>query len=153
MRTRRERSLSHPGGAPVLAVSAVVLDGPRAAPTVLLVRRARPPGEGTWSLPGGRVEPGEHIADALRRELAEETGLLVKPGPLVAVVELITDEHHYVILDHLAEVEGGALRPGDDAADATFVPVTSLPALGVTEAVADVVTRALAQHRNPPRDT
>lgn len=145
--------MNHAAGAPVLAVSAVVLDGPRAAPAVLLVRRGKPPGEGTWSLPGGRVEPGERIADALRRELAEETGLLVKPGPLVAVVELITGTHHHVILDHLAEVEGGSLRPGDDAADAAFVPVTSLRALGVTDAVADVIARALALRRDPPRDT
>lgn len=95
-------------------------------------------------MPGGRVERGERIADALRRELHEETGLLVRPGPLVAVVELITDTHHYVIHDHACEPEGGVLRAGDDAAEVAFVPIPSLSSFGVTDAVHDVVARALA---------
>lgn len=129
---------------PALAVGAVVLcDRAGAGPNVLLVKRGRPPRQGGWSLPGGRVEPGERLADALRREIVEETGLHVRPGPLVAVVEIIDGEHHYVVLDYLCKAQGGELQPGDDALEAAFVPVEQLPEMGVTDAVRDVVSRAL----------
>jgi 8-oxo-dGTP diphosphatase len=137
--------------APAIAVGAVVLDrtGTGTGARVLVVKRARPPRQDGWSLPGGRVERGERLADALRREIAEETGLHVRPGPLVAVVELIDGAHHYVILDYLCDRLGGELSPGDDATDAAFVPIEELRALGVTETVRDVVARALdmAGHR------
>lgn len=132
---------------PTVAVGAVVLDAAGREPRVLLVKRGRPPRLGAWSLPGGRVEPGEPLAAALRREMVEETGLFVRPGELVAVVELIDEEHHYVVLDYLCEVEGGALRAGDDAAEAAFVAVSALAELGVSAAVEDVVSRALTQKR------
>lgn len=135
--------------APVLAVGAVVLDRSGPEVSVLLVKRGRPPRKGGWSLPGGRVERGEGLADALRREMAEETGLDVRVGPLVAVVEIIDEAHHYVVLDYLCARAGGALRPGDDAAEAAFVPVNAISALGVTGAVRDVVAKALAIASEP----
>ena len=162
MRTRREPALTSAGDAPspsespspllapVVAVGAVVLDRSPGGPRVLLIRRGRPPSQGVWTLPGGRVERGERLSDALRRELLEETGLLVRPGPLVAVVEIIDAAHHYVILDYACEIEGGALRPGDDAAAAELVPVASLRAFSVTEAVHEAVTRALTLPASPP---
>lgn len=138
---------------PRLAVGAVIFEEKSEGPEVgvLLVRRARPPGQGGWSLPGGKVEWGERLEAALRREIAEETGLDVRVGELIEVVEIVDEAHglHYVILDSLCEVVGGALRAGDDAAEAAFVPVARLAERGVTESVRRVVARALAARGRP----
>jgi len=133
-----------PRPSPVVGVGAVVIDRAGLHPSVLLVKRGRPPAEGTWSLPGGRVEGGERLSEAVRREIAEETGLFVIPGPLLAVAEIIDEAHHYVVLDYLCHVEGGSLHAGDDAREATFVALPNLAVYGVTAAVADVIDRALA---------
>lgn len=102
----------------VNCVGAVVLDDAR---RLLLIRRGRPPGEGRWSLPGGRVEPGESDADAVRREVREETGLEVAVGPLAGTVDLpALGGDTYEVRDYHARVVGGALTPGDDAADARW---------------------------------
>ncbi|XXX79717.1 NUDIX hydrolase [Sorangium sp. So ce134] len=139
-----------PGRAPEpprVAVGGVVIERRADAPDVprvLLIRRARPPLQGSWSLPGGRVEPGERLADAVAREIREETGLEIHVGPLVEVVEIVATPYHYVILDYLCEPAGGALSPGDDASEAAFVPVTDLPAYGLTDVALRVIHRALA---------
>ncbi|MER5423699.1 NUDIX hydrolase [Streptosporangium roseum] len=102
----------------VNCVGAIIHDD---AGRMLLVRRGRPPGEGLWSVPGGRVEPGEPDAEAVVREVLEETGLAVAPGRLAGTVDrpgpggLV-----YEIRDYLAEVAGGTLAAGDDAADARW---------------------------------
>jgi 8-oxo-dGTP diphosphatase len=128
---------------PTVAVGAIVFDD---AGRVLLVQRARPPAAGRWTVPGGRLELGEALADAVRREVREETGLEVAPGPLVEVVERTTREGdavwHYVILDYLARVTGGALRAGDDAADARWVAPAELAALPLTDGLVGVLDRA-----------
>jgi 8-oxo-dGTP diphosphatase len=105
---------------PQLCVGAiVVLDG-----RLLLVQRANDPGAGEWSVPGGRVEPGELLAEAVVRELAEETGLEGVCGPLVGWVERLGADHHFVILDFAVTVLGGdAPRAGGDALDARWVPL------------------------------
>lgn len=126
---------------PIIAVGGVVLSADGA--TVCLIRRGQPPLQDRWSLPGGRVEHGERLHDALVRELREETGLIVRPGPLVEVVELMGPERHYVVHDFLCSVVEGDLLAGDDARDARWVPLTRMATYDVTEAVARVVARAV----------
>lgn len=135
---------SPPIDIPRLAVGAVVLDESVPGDTrILLVRRARPPMAGRWSLPGGRLEFGERIDAAVRREVLEESGLEVHVGPLVEVVEAIDLPYHYVILDYVCRWTGGNLRAGDDAADVVFVRPGECEQYGVTDAVARVVAKAL----------
>jgi 8-oxo-dGTP diphosphatase len=124
---------------PTVAVAAVIFDP---AGQVLLVRRGRPPGQGLWTVPGGKVEAGERLADAVVREVREETGLEVTCGPLVTVVERIGEGWHHVILDYAAELRGGTLRAGDDVSDARFVPRGGLAGLALTEGLAPVVDLA-----------
>jgi 8-oxo-dGTP diphosphatase len=89
---------------------------------LLVVRRANEPGRGLWSIPGGRVEPGEDDVTAVAREVAEETGLTVVVGPLVGEVEREgVNGQLYVIRDYEASKTGGTLTAGDDASEARFV--------------------------------
>ena len=107
---------------PVLGTAAVILsdDG-----RVVLIRRGQPPDAGEWSIPGGSVELGESIADALRREIREETGLEIAVGAFLEAYERVDRDadgvrFHYVILDYRATITGGTLRAGDDAAEAVL---------------------------------
>ncbi|MBO3750868.1 NUDIX domain-containing protein [Streptosporangiaceae bacterium NEAU-GS5] len=111
-------------------MGAIVRDGEG---RLLLVRRGHPPGEGLWSLPGGRVEPGESDGAAVRRELREETGLEVAVGALAGVAL----RPPYEIYDYLATVVGGTLRAGDDAADAGWFDQAAFPPL--TEGLRDTL--------------
>jgi 8-oxo-dGTP diphosphatase len=125
---------------PEICVGAIALDKGR----LLLVRRGRDPGAGEWSVPGGRVEAGETLQEAVVRELREETGLAGVCGALVGWVERIGAGHHFVILDFAVTV-GGDAEPvaGDDAADAAWVPVDELGDVQLVEGLADF----LREHR------
>jgi len=127
---------------PVVGVGGVILREGR----VLLVRRGHPPGEGTWSLPGGKVEPGEPLTSAVAREVLEETSLTVRVRSLVEVVELFGDGYHYVVLDYLCELDppDQQARAASDASDLAWVTIDELAARGATDAVIRVVQRALA---------
>jgi ADP-ribose pyrophosphatase YjhB (NUDIX family) len=124
---------------PVVAVAAIVLD---AEGRVLLVERGKPPGMGLWTVPGGRLEGQETLAQGVAREVREETGLLVEVGPLACVVERIGDGFHFVILDYLARVIGGTLAAGDDARAARWVAESELAQLPLTDGLVDVIARA-----------
>src|SRR6478672_3038325 len=113
---------------PIIGVGAVILDGNR----VLLVRRAHEPLKGEWSLPGGAVELGETLAQSLAREVREETGLEIRVGPVVEVLDRVHRaadgriEYHYVLVDYLCAPIGGRLAPGSDADDACWASVEDL---------------------------
>ncbi len=134
--------------APVAAVGGVVIDDG----AVLLVRRAFPPRQGEWSLPGGRLELGESLADGVAREVREETGLDVDVGVVVDVFDRVhRDEagrirYHFVIVDFLCRPCGGTLAAGDDAADVRWVPWADVAALGVNAYAVDVIARAFRLH-------
>jgi 8-oxo-dGTP diphosphatase len=105
---------------PVPAVGVVCLKGDE----VLLIRRGTPPRRGEWSLPGGRIEPGEALAAAALRELREETGVEAKLVGLIDVVDglFASEGKHFVLIDYAAVWVSGEVRAGDDAAEAEFVP-------------------------------
>ncbi|HEY0052770.1 MAG TPA: NUDIX hydrolase [Caulobacteraceae bacterium] len=98
---------------------------------VLLIRRGSPPRLGEWSLPGGRIEPGELAEDAARRELLEETGVTAELIGLVEVVDGVFPEigRHYVLIDYAARWVSGEPVAGDDAAEAAFHPLETALAL------------------------
>lgn len=107
---------------------------------LLLIRRANEPGRGLWSLPGGRVESEETLADAVVREVFEETGLVVAAGPVVGVVERNgPDEVVYAITDFAATPVGGELRAGDDADDVRFVSGEELDDLPLSPGLREVL--------------
>jgi mutator protein MutT len=119
-----------------VAVGAVVGSHPR----LLLVRRGHGPAAGRWSVPGGRVEVGETLAEAVTRELREETGAEGVCGPLLGWTEQINDEHHYVILDFEVTLVGDdQVVAGDDAAEAAWVELHEVADLDLAEGVAELL--------------
>ena len=114
---------------PVLGVGAVIFNGAR---EIVLVRRGKPPRQHQWSIPGGHVEWGESVHEALLREVSEETGLTVEIAGLIDVVDLVTRDDagnitsHYVLIDYAVRAVAGELRAGSDAAEAQWVPFSRL---------------------------
>jgi 8-oxo-dGTP diphosphatase len=119
-------------------VGAVVTDGQG---RLLMIKRGREPGAGLWSIPGGRIEPGESDAEALAREMLEETGLTVQVGRLLGRVRRPGLNGAVVdIRDYTATVIGGTLRPGDDAADARWVAAGEMDSLEITDGLIEALT-------------
>ena len=113
---------------------------------VLLIRRGNPPLAGQWSLPGGRVEWGERVADAAIRELREETGVEAELAGLLDVIDGVftsreTGEvtRHYMLVDYAARWISGEPRAGDDAADAAFFPLDALNSLDLWDETLRVI--------------
>jgi 8-oxo-dGTP diphosphatase len=126
---------------PVLAVSAAILrDG-----HVLVVRRARPPAQGLYTLPGGAVEAGETLIETLIREVREELGMTIEPIALAGYREaIIRDDvkrvaRHYVILAFAARWIAGEPVLGDEIAEARWLRPSELPSLNTTEGLAEIV--------------
>jgi 8-oxo-dGTP diphosphatase len=134
---------------PIAAVGAVVLDGAR----VLLVRRGQEPAKGEWSLPGGAVELGERLEEAVCREVLEETGLVVETVGVVEVLDRISldgegrVEYHYVLVDYACRVRGGVLGCGSDADAVRWVPVEQLAMeTGLNAKIVEVIRKAFRSH-------
>jgi mutator protein MutT len=129
---------------PMVGVGAVVLR----AGQVLLERRGQPPAQGSWSLPGGLVDVGERLEEAVRREVREECAIEVEVGPLLGVFEPIVEDddgrirYHYVVLDYLARYVSGDLTIGDDAAELRWVAFSELEAYPLLPATRDMIERA-----------
>jgi ADP-ribose pyrophosphatase YjhB (NUDIX family) len=115
---------------PEVCVGAIALDDDR----LLLIRRGRPPAAGRWSIPGGRVEGKETLAEAVVRELTEETGLEAVCDELVGWTERIGADHHYVILDFQVTILSSSDPvAGDDAIEAAWFPLAEVPDLPLVE--------------------
>jgi len=125
-------------GSVIPCVGAVVTDG---GGRLLMIKRGHEPGAGLWSIPGGRIEPGETDTEALVREMFEETGLAVEVGRLIGRVQRPGPNGTVIdIRDYAATVTGGTLRPGDDAADARWVETADLDSLEITEGLIEALT-------------
>ncbi len=125
-------------GSVIPCVGAVIKDD---RGRLLLIKRGHAPGAGLWSLPGGRIEPGETDAEALVREMREETGLAIEAGQLIGTVRRPTQDGGVLdIRDYAATVTGGTLRAGDDAADARWVAASELETLPTTEGLVEALT-------------
>jgi mutator protein MutT len=124
----------------VVGVGAVLIEGGR----VLLIRRGKEPLKGHWSLPGGTVEGGETLEQALVREMCEETALEVRVGPLITVFDRIERRdgrlvYHYVIVDYLCERVAGSARAGSDAEAVSWAAPGELAGYGVHEKAQEVI--------------
>lgn len=129
---------------PIVGVGAVIVHHGRVA----LVKRGNPPLLGQWSLPGGVVELGETLRAAAEREAREETGLIVKAGEVIEVLDRIVPgekgapQYHYVLIDFLCEVQGGELRAGGDAADVTWAGENELQDYKLEQPAMQVIRKA-----------
>ena len=129
---------------PVLAVSAAIFRNGR----VLIVRRAQPPANGLYTLPGGVVEIGETLVEAVEREVREETGLEIEPRGLAGYRQVIAHddsgriERHFVILPFAARWLSGEISLNDELAEGHWLAPTELSGLKTTEGLADIVAAA-----------
>ena len=130
---------------PLVGVGGVVIHRNRA----LLVRRGSEPLKGEWSIPGGLMEVGESLTDAVRRELKEETGLDVEPLEIIEVFDRIFRSgrrvrYHFVIVDYVCRLKGGRLRPASDVLDARWVRREDLKKFHLTRKASGVLRQAFA---------
>jgi 8-oxo-dGTP diphosphatase len=134
---------------PLVGVGAIIFRRDR----ILMAQRGKEPLKGWWSLPGGALELGESLQDAVRREVLEETGLEVEPVKLFEVFERImrddtgAPEYHYILIDYVCRVTAGKLFPGDDVCAVDWVRRRDLGALQITEGTLAVIERAFEARR------
>ena len=132
---------------PLVGVGAIIIEDSR----VLLVKRAHPPLQAQWSIPGGVLEVGELVRDAAIREAREETGLTVEPGELLGVYDRILRDseqrvqYHYVLVDFLCRRVAGDLAAASDAAEVRWCTREELPGLKLAEDTLDVIQKGFAK--------
>ena len=132
---------------PILGVGAIILKRDR----VLLVERAKSPLKGYWSLPGGVLETGEQLQEGIRREVLEETGLVVEPLRVVTIFERIMrdgegkPEYHYVLIDYLCRPIGGVLQAGSDVSEVALASLSGLGEFRLRPEAIALVTRGLEE--------
>ena len=137
---------------PLVGVGAIIIRRGR----ILMAQRGNEPLKGWWSLPGGLLEIGESLQDAVCREVREETGLEVQALEIFEVFERImrdasgAPEYHYVLIDYLCRVTGGALCAGDDVCRVEWVRRRDLEGLQITEGTLGVIQRAFDTRRSRP---
>ena len=138
---------------PLLGVGALIFGKAGRRGPILLVERGGKPLKGYWSLPGGLVETGERLEDAVRREIREETGLRIEPVFLYEIFERIMPdaqgraEYHYVLADYVCKVVGGKLRAGDDVSRAEWVRRSELDRYRITEGTRAVIEDVFSNAR------
>ena len=132
---------------PLIGVGSIIIEDGR----VVLVKRAHPPIEGQWSIPGGVLEVGELVREAAVREAQEETGLIVEPGELLGVFDRILHDaekrvqYHYVLIDFLCRRIGGELAAASDAAEVRWFTRAELTPLNLAEDTLEVIQKGLAK--------
>jgi 8-oxo-dGTP diphosphatase len=138
---------------PLVGVGAIIIENAR----VVLVKRAHPPLQAEWSIPGGVLEVGELLREAAIREAHEETGLTVEPGELLGVYDRILRDpdkrvqYHYVLIDFLCRRVAGDLAAASDAAEVRWFTREELPALNLAEDTIDVIQKGFAKLKYPGR--
>ncbi len=136
---------------PIVGVGGILFQDER----VLLVRRGREPARGQWSIPGGAVDTGETLRQAVVREMMEETGIQAEPVALVKILDRIFRDdrgrvaYHYVLVDFLCRFLGGELRAGSDALDARFIPVVDLASMDIIPVTRGVIYEAAQFQKKP----
>ena len=131
---------------PIVGVGAVILRHGQ----VLLVRRANPPLQGEWSIPGGALELGEKLRDGVAREALEETGLEVEVGPVLEVFDSIFPDHdgrtqyHYVLIDYLCHAPEGNAVASSDASELRWARPEELDSLRLRQVTIEVIRKAFA---------
>jgi 8-oxo-dGTP diphosphatase len=139
---------------PFVGIGAVILDTSGDAARVVLVKRAHPPLQAQWSIPGGVLEVGELMREAAVREAREETGLVVEPGELLGVYDRVLRDaeqrvqYHYVLIDFLCRRVSGELQAGSDAAEVRWFTREELPALKLAEDTLDVIGKGFEKVRD-----
>ena len=138
---------------PLVGVGALIFDRGR----ILMAQRGKEPLKGWWSLPGGALETGESLDHAVRREVLEETGLVVEPVRVFEIFERIMRdasgavEYHYVLIDYVCRVTGGERRAGDDVCRVEWMRPSELKGLQITEGTLGVIERAFRKRRKSKR--
>ncbi len=132
---------------PLIGVGAIIVEGER----VVLVKRAHPPLQAQWSIPGGVLEVGELVREAAVREAREETGLTVEAVELLGVYDRVLRDpeqrvqYHYVLIDFLCRRVAGDLAAASDAAEVKWFTQKQLPALNLAEDTVDVIQKGFAK--------
>jgi ADP-ribose pyrophosphatase YjhB (NUDIX family) len=139
---------------PLIGVGSIIIEADRVA----LVKRAHPPIQGQWSIPGGVLEVGELVREAAIREAREETGLIVEPGELLGVFDRVLRDpekrvqYHYVLIDFLCRRVGGEFLAASDAAEVRWFTREELPALNLAEDTVEVIQKGFAKQGSDSQD-